>query len=84
MPPKKAKAPSSRKLELQKCSVASSSFVFIMKKILLPNISIMSSKLATPALIASAAASVVPATTGVPSARPVSLAAVGVILPTTS
>jgi len=48
---------------------------------LLPNINIMSPNRATPALTASAAASMVPAMTGVPGARPVSAAAAAVTPP---
>ena len=60
MPPMKANAPCSKKFALQKCWVLANSSVFIIKKILLPNISIISPNCATPALMASAAASIVP------------------------
>jgi hypothetical protein len=58
--------------------------VSMMMKMVEPYISIMSPGSSTPTLSASAAASMVPAITGVPSARPVSAAACRVTWPAMS
>ena len=58
--------------------------VGMMMKIVDPYIIIMSPGDSTPTLTASAAASIVPASTGVPAARPVSAAAAGVTSPAIS
>jgi hypothetical protein len=55
-----------------------------MKNSVVPYITIMSPGATTPALIASAAASIVPAVTGVPAINPVSTAAAGVTPPAIS